>query len=516
MDSINEYDFICVGAGPAGLTLVYCLGKLGYKCLLIDEHDSVGGCHRVLRVNGLFTEHAPRIYSSSYKNFQMLLKDMNLDFDKVFTPYKFSLVSIGGKGLSHFSASELLAFVKPFLTAFILDSNYGKTVSMQTFMTDNNFSFETQDYVDRLCRLTDGAGADRYTLFKFIQLINQQALYKIYQPTEPNDMGLFQSWADQITETGNVQILLNSKVKRLVNNNFGRISSLTLEIHQDSQAVREIEVHAKNFVLAIPPHAMIQILKASPSVSHAFGPLNQVSTWSTNNQYIHDIGLMFHWDRFLDLPDIHGFPASDWGIAFIKLTDYMNFNDSRSHTVITTCITRIDVPSTRTGKTANQSSRDELREEVYYQLLSAYPNLPKPTTEIISPTVRREGNQWVDTDTAYVQTPENKFLPSQSPIFSNLFTLGTHNGTSIYQFTSLESATTSAISLLHELHPESQQRYPIQYMWTLSNLLVRIIYVVIIVIIFFYMIKHTDLWTAIKSQINLGTNQLKQLFSQSL
>jgi phytoene dehydrogenase-like protein len=66
MNYMTEYDFICVGGGPSGLTLVYCLGKLGYKCLLIDEHDSVGGCHRVSRVNGLFTEHAPRIYSSSY------------------------------------------------------------------------------------------------------------------------------------------------------------------------------------------------------------------------------------------------------------------------------------------------------------------------------------------------------------------------------------------------------------------------------------------------------------------
>jgi hypothetical protein len=441
---------------------------------------------------------------------------MNLNFNQLFTPYKFSLASIGGKGISNFSFRELLTFMKPFLTAFFFDSNYGKTQSMQTFMTEHNFSAESMDYVDRLCRLTDGAGVDRYTVFEFIQLINQQALYTIYQPTEPNDTGLFASWVNKIRETGNVKILLNSKVKRLVNDNFGLISSLVLEVHEGSQSVREIEIRGKNFVLAIPPKSMVEILNNSPSINHAFGNLSQISKWSRKTEYINDIGIMFHWDWSLDLPDIYGFTISDWGIAFIKLTDYMKFADSRSTTVLTTCITRMDSRSKRTGKTANQSSRQELLDEVYYQLLSAYPNLPRPTTELISPTVRRQGHEWVDMDTAYVRTPENQFLSSQSPIFSNLLTLGTHNGTSIYEFTSMESATTSALALLHKLHPQSQQRYPIQYMWTVSNIVNRVLCISLIVAVYYYIRWPTNVWNQLKIQVSSGASRVKQFFSSSL
>jgi hypothetical protein len=346
--SMITYDYVCVGGGPAGLTLVYTLGQLGYKCLLIDEHDSLGGCHRVDRVNGFFTEHSPRIYSSSYRNFMMILKDMNLNFEDLFTPYKFTISSIGGQGVTNFSFSELISLMTPFMKFFILDSNYGKTISMDSFMKEHHFSPQSYDYVDRLCRLTDGAGADRYTLFQFIQLINQQLLYTIYQPRYPNDSALFKVWKSKIEATGNVKILQGYKVNRLVNRTAGIISGLVA-----IKDGNEFLVQGHNFILAIPPKALVGILQNSRGMESAFGPLNEIQQWSQQTQYIDDIGIAFHWNYVVNLPDIYGFPQSDWGVAFIKLTDYMNLNDSRSQTMITTCTTKNDFPSKRTGKTAN-------------------------------------------------------------------------------------------------------------------------------------------------------------------
>jgi len=40
-------------------------------------------------------------------------------------------------------------------------------------LKNNNFSLKAFDYFDRLCRLTDGAASERYTLYEFLQLINQ-------------------------------------------------------------------------------------------------------------------------------------------------------------------------------------------------------------------------------------------------------------------------------------------------------------------------------------------------------
>ena len=71
----NEYDLVISGGGPAGLGLAQCCSSiLGIKILLIEKEKILGGCHRVNRVKynneDLFTEHGPRIYSSTYKNFE--------------------------------------------------------------------------------------------------------------------------------------------------------------------------------------------------------------------------------------------------------------------------------------------------------------------------------------------------------------------------------------------------------------------------------------------------------------
>jgi UDP-galactopyranose mutase len=89
------YDYCIIGAGPTGLTLAFLFSKIGKKCLIVDENKDIGGCHRVTRINGLFTEHGPRIYSNSYINTKELLKKMDINFEKLFKPYNFTISNIG-------------------------------------------------------------------------------------------------------------------------------------------------------------------------------------------------------------------------------------------------------------------------------------------------------------------------------------------------------------------------------------------------------------------------------------
>ena len=44
-------------------------------------------------------------------------------------------------------------------------------------MTNNNFSSKSVDMIDRIARLTDGAGADNFTLNEFLQI------FSFLQPT---------------------------------------------------------------------------------------------------------------------------------------------------------------------------------------------------------------------------------------------------------------------------------------------------------------------------------------------
>ena len=105
-----NYELIIVGAGPAGLALAQCLrSTYKNKILIIEKESEIGGCHRVRRVDKIFTEHGPRIYSNTYKNFQMLLKDMDSDFYKLFTPSNFSISESGGQ--TAFSTISFIIFI---------------------------------------------------------------------------------------------------------------------------------------------------------------------------------------------------------------------------------------------------------------------------------------------------------------------------------------------------------------------------------------------------------------------
>lgn len=462
------YDYIIAGAGPSGLTLSYLLGKLNYKCLLIDKNNNVGGSHRVIRVNDLFTEHGPRIYSTSYVNTIELLRSMNIDFFEIFTVYNFKLSNIGQSTLNNLSWKEkfLLGF------EFIFNFEKNKNISMKEYMEKHNFSNSSQDYINRLCLLTDGASADRYSLFQFLELANQQALYNLYQPKKPNDEELFPRMVNSILSTKNVEIMLNTEIVEITEKN-NMVESMIINSPLGKQTL-----FGKNYILAISPVDILKLTKSFPGIEN-------IVEKNTYNNYI---PIVFHWNTKLDLPKIWGFPKSDWGLAFILLSDYMTFNNENSKTVISTCITLPNSISTKTNKTANNTlSETELIQEVFRQLKEAYSDLPGYTYSILSPTVKRYNNEWQDMDSPFIRTKDNKFLSSVGNT-SNLYNVGTQNGNSPYNFTSFESAVSNALVFINEnVLKEGEIQYEIKYSKSFRTYM-RILIVLIILIIIFIII----------------------------
>lgn len=479
---MKKYDYCIIGAGPTGLTLATLFSSIGKKCIIIDENDDIGGCHRVKRVNGLFTEHGPRVYSDSYINFINLLKLMNINFYELFKQYNFTISNIGNYTIKNFTLNEIKSIVLHYLI-FIFKNTHGLNTSMKEFMDTNIFSEKTKDYIDRLCRLTDGASSEKYSLNKFFQLINQQFLHTLYQPNKPNDIGLFRLWKENLLQN-NVEIILNSKVLNIT----GNIENVELIEFFDKNDNNKYFVSSENYIMCIPPKPLLNIL-SNNIYKNSFGDIDIFKDWVTKSTYNNYIPISFHWSDSLNLKlnKIWGFPSSEWGIAFIVLSNYINFNDKRSNIVISTCVTKTDTISSYINKTANQCNEDELKQEVFRQLKLSFPTISDPSYVIINPNLKKINNKWIEPDTAYIQTFNNTKLSSKG-ITRNLFQVGTQNGNSKYSFTSLESAVTNAIVFANYIEPVTLKIIKKTNITELNDI-IRIFILFFIIIIYVKIVK---------------------------
>lgn len=484
------YDLIIIGGGPAGLTLAHCCSNIkNLKILVIDRENQIGGCHRVNRVNynneKIFTEHGPRIYSSSYKNFDFLLNEMNTSLIKIFKPYNFQLLNSNGQIssslTSNVSISEMFNIIINFIK-LLFNDEYGKDINMKTYLYNNNFSKKTIDVIDRLCRLSDGGGIEKYSLNEFLQLINQQSLYKIYQPNKPTDKELFIIWK-RFLEKRNVEFLLNTEINNFIieNNNI------------KSCIINNQKIEGNKFILAIPPKNIIDIFNKNNNLKNAFGEYNLFKKWVHKTDYIDYISIAYHWDYKLNLKKVYGFPKSDWGVISILLTDYMNFDEKNSKTVISTATIYTDRISKNNNKTANMCDKDELIKEIFKQLKETYIDLPDNYKAFITPNNYYENGEWESKDTAFMATYNTKYIDFKSKNINNLYNLGTQNGKSIYKFTSLESAISNAIYLSIILYPELKEKYTIIPITTVRDIffyfIIFIIIIIIIILLFNIRIK---------------------------
>jgi hypothetical protein len=445
-------EYVIVGGGPTGLTLALYLSNMGKKCTLIDKNSSLGGCHRVTRVDGLFTEHGPRVYSSAYRNFINILDMLGTTWEDMFVPYKFNIGSIQGETLEHFSLSEKTSIAFQYLV-LLMTGRYDKKKTVRQFAEQHNFSKDSMDYMDRLCRLTDGGGDDKYTMYQFLQLGNQNFFYNLYQPRKPNDEALFKIWEDKLIENG-VNILKSTNVTSFEEKDG------VYNVFTDKGVIT-----GSRLVLCIPPN-------------HFSNMTSGMQSWAEKNSYITDIPISFHWNAKLSLPKVWGFPKTDWGLAFIVVSDYMNA-DNNDGTVISTCSTFQDRKSSFTGKSVNESSQEEFKREMFRQLKISFPDLPMFDRQIIHPSVSRKDDKWIEDDSAFMG------LDYISPRLSkNLWYVGTQNGRSYYNFTSMESAVTNALFALNEMEGVNLKiEAPWELIVFLQIVLLSIVGIVILLII---------------------------------
>lgn len=449
-------DYIIVGGGPSGLTIAWLLAKCGHKCTIIEKESTIGGCHRVNRIDGHFSEHGPRIYSSTYKTFSRLLKDMDSSFKELFTPYKFSISKIGDYSIRSMKFYEIMRLIGGYFQN-IFQSDKLKKISMDDYTKD--FSPETRNYIDELCRLTDGAGMNNYSVFKFLELMNRQGLETLYQPKNPNDISLFKLWGDSLKKLG-VNIITSTDVLSINVNDINK----KVEGVKITDGVNESTLNCQNVILAIPPKSLLKLTTQ----------FNNSEKWTNDNSYIDYISITYQWNKKVPLERIWGFPESDWGVAHIIMSDY--FEDYKDKTVISAGITNVDSPlknGSNIGLTARMADKETLKKETLRQLRMSY-DLPEPDIIVIGSDIGQ--------NSAYIQSSTNPVSLKYNCKIKGLYNVGTQNGYGDYPFTSLESAVVNAHAIVHEIEPETQI-YGIKTSYTLNQWIVIFIVCVLILIV---------------------------------
>lgn len=477
------YDYIIIGAGPSGLALSYIISHMGHTCLVIDREPSPGGCHRVIRTkNGLFTEHGPRIYGDNYKTFYHLLDHAGLDPSSYFTEYKFSITpwnnksgddSIMTTAMKIFTFKEALTFVEHY-TFCALDPKPYKEVSIHTITQD--FSKASSNYIDKMCRLSEGAGKERYTAYEFFQLLNQGIFYKIRQPNIANDKGWVTDLVKVIKKNG-TRFLFNREVSGILRNTASSLPEYEVNHIGTGSDISDSNInYARNVIFATPVQTLEKFFDNFSGVN-----LKIYKSLSTYDVYI---PITLHWSKKITLTDLWGQGIGKWNIAWIVLSDYMR---NESETLITCCITKINVPGEGTHKSANHCNREELIDEVKLQLKPLIgSNIPDKMLIYSTVYKDRGGNRWNSRDTAHMATPYvgNFHFPYKLD-GENIYSVGSHNANSTYAFTSAESAVQNSYNWAHRYLPGSRKEFKVQYIVTL-NIVISMIMIIIMIPLFMY------------------------------
>lgn len=394
------YDVVIVGGGPCGLTLASLLEG---SVALVERHPVLGGAHRVLP-NRLFVEHGPRVYSE-YVNVRKMLRLIGTDWNQHFTRISYSPDDIDGERWYQWMTLGEIAKVSFEYLVYVYNKDHGKRITMKEYT--RTFSPKSRRNIDLVCRWSDGAGSEEYTLNQFLSGFDQHPAF--YVPTRPLT-GLFSTWQTFLERRG-VGLYLGSSAEQVTPTSVKLSSGDVLE--------------CRKVILCIPPVYADRLMKKTVYVPSSFSAFAKATKYAP------------YWSvSFFTSGHSQKQRSTPWGIVAVQYP----------FGVLSAAATLFDVKSPITGKTlAETKDSEEAAVEIQRQLGlgdTRYSYLQGPYN-----------------DQSFVVTSKYRSYPAELP--NGIAVVGTLNGKSTYSFTSMESAVQNA--LVYSKHMRESRMYVSDY-----------------------------------------------------
>ncbi len=165
------------------------------------------------------------------------------------------------------------------------------------------------------------------------------------------DQGFVKTWQDWLLKSEMVNITLQGKLTR--------INAQSNEIIVNDKVTYKYGT----LILALNPYIIYSI---SPELFPSITP-----QYASRTRYMTYLTITFWWEQKLPLPSLQGFSYTDWGLAFVVVSDY--YENIKDKTMIILALTILDVPSKVLQLNANEIQDEHIiKQEAYRQLAETY------------------------------------------------------------------------------------------------------------------------------------------------
>jgi len=417
------FDYIIIGGGPTGIVASYFLAQQNHKILLLEHSSHLGGCWYTDMTNGYMIEHSPKVIgTSSHPHFIQFIKQLDVPFD-TYNVYSNIMLKLVKFFISNTTIHDLTRLIKICsLRYYKFPFQYHQSVT--DWMKNNSISPMGTRMITKLCIALANI-PDKLAIGVLIDSLISNPITEFVQLKRPNE------WIERATDE-----LVRMNVDIRFNTTVHSVDDINMSVSCKSNTY-----YGGKIIFTVPVKELYTICKySSLNMRHNwFANMNVFKQFVDQSTYF-GIGIQLHFEEKIstDNKDWCWSCMNDWSIIVTDRTPVLNSSTIR--TVWSCAIVDVESTSKRLGKTANQCTMNEIKEEVVHQLSITHGSALNPVKITSHNDLYRENNAWNSIRSSYSNSIGT--VPMEGKFVSNVYTLGPHTQREI---ATIDSGIKSAI-----------------------------------------------------------------------